>query len=55
MSDGFLQVQNLKTHFPMTKGFIFRRHVGTVRAVDGVSLELNPAVANRRWAARFSS
>ncbi|MFT4690766.1 MAG: oligopeptide transport system ATP-binding protein, partial [Limisphaerales bacterium] len=40
MSDGFLQVQNLKTHFPMTKGFIFRRHVGTVRAVDGVSLEL---------------
>jgi oligopeptide transport system ATP-binding protein len=40
MSDEFLQIQNLKTHFPVTKGFIVRRHVGTVRAVDGVSLNL---------------
>ena len=40
MSEAFLQVENLKTHFPVEKGFIIRRHVGTVRAVDGVSLEL---------------
>jgi oligopeptide transport system ATP-binding protein len=38
--DPFLQIENLKTHFPVEKGFIFRRHVGSVRAVDGVSLEL---------------
>ncbi len=40
MSESFLQVENLKTHFPVEKGIIFRQHVGTVRAVDGVSLEL---------------
>ena len=36
----FLQIQNVKTHFPVEKGIIFRRRVGTVRAVDGVSLTL---------------
>lgn len=40
MTDAFLQVEGLKTHFPVEKGIIFRQHVGTVRAVDGVSLEL---------------
>jgi oligopeptide transport system ATP-binding protein len=36
----FLRIENLKTHFAVEKGFIFKRHVGSVRAVDGVSLEL---------------
>jgi oligopeptide transport system ATP-binding protein len=36
----FLRVENLKTHFPVNKGFLFKRHVGTVRAVDGISLDL---------------
>ena len=36
----FLEIQNVKTHFPVEKGIIFRRNVGTVRAVDGVSLTL---------------
>ena len=36
----FLQIENLKTHFAVEKGFIFKRHIGSVRAVDGVSLEL---------------
>ncbi len=40
MSDAFLTVDGLKTHFPVEKGFIFRRQIGTVRAVDGVSLSL---------------
>jgi len=40
MPEAFLEVENLKTHFPVEKGIIFRRHVGTVRAVDGVSLTL---------------
>ncbi len=40
MSQGFLEVENLKTHFPVERGVILRKQVGTVKAVDGVSLEL---------------
>jgi oligopeptide transport system ATP-binding protein len=40
MSSAFLELQNLKAHFPIEKGIFIRRHVGTVKAVDGVSLEL---------------
>ena len=36
----FLQVQNVKTHFPVEKGFLFKRHLGSVKAVDGVTLTL---------------
>jgi len=35
-----LRVTNLSRHYPLTHGTIFRRRVGTVRAVDGVSFEL---------------
>ena len=34
-----LKVENLKVHFPIHKG-VFRRIVGHVKAVDGVSLEI---------------
>jgi oligopeptide transport system ATP-binding protein len=40
MSQSFLQIENLKTHFPVEKGFLVKRHAGTVKAVDGVSLDL---------------
>jgi len=40
MPDAFLHVDNLKKHFPVERGLIFRRRVGTVKAVDGVSLSL---------------
>jgi oligopeptide transport system ATP-binding protein len=40
MSEPFLQIRELKTHFPVERGILFRRHLGTVRAVDGVSLAL---------------
>jgi oligopeptide transport system ATP-binding protein len=36
-----LRVENLKTHFRVESGFLFKRHVGSVRAVDGVSFELH--------------
>ena len=36
-----LSVQGLKVYFPVHKG-LFRRVAGHVRAVDGVSLELQP-------------
>ena len=40
MPQPILQLTDVKTHFPISHGFIFRRHLGTVRAVDGVSLSL---------------
>ena len=36
----FLEVANLKVHFPIRKGFL-QRTVGHVRAVDGVSLDIS--------------
>ena len=38
MSDPLLAVTNLETHFPVTRGLVFERRVGTVKAVDGVDL-----------------
>ena len=35
-----LRVEGLKVHFPINEGIIFERHIGDVRAVDGVSFEL---------------
>jgi peptide/nickel transport system ATP-binding protein len=35
-----LRVTDLSRHYPLTRGVVFRRRVGTVRAVDGVSFEL---------------
>jgi oligopeptide/dipeptide ABC transporter ATP-binding protein len=35
-----LEVDDLEVHFPVTRGVVFRRTIGTVRAVDGVSLTL---------------
>ncbi len=32
-----LEVRNLKKHFPITKGFIFQKQVGAVKAVDDIS------------------
>ena len=40
MATAFLEIKNLKTHFPVERGIIFRRVVGTVKAVDGVDLDL---------------
>ena len=38
--DEFLVVENLKKHFPVTRGIIFQKQVATVKAVDGVSFVL---------------
>lgn len=40
MPQPFLEVKNLKTHFPVERGILFRRQIGTVKAVDGVNLTL---------------
>jgi glutathione transport system ATP-binding protein len=35
-----LEVQDMAKHYPLTKGVIMRRRIGTVHAVDGISFDL---------------
>ncbi len=60
--DELLVVEDLKKHFPVTRGIIFQKQVASVKAVDGVSFTVNararrsassasPAAASRRWRA----
>jgi oligopeptide/dipeptide ABC transporter ATP-binding protein len=35
-----VEARDLEVHFPITQGVVLQRHVGAVRAVDSVSLEL---------------
>jgi len=39
--DEVLRVSDLKVHFPIMSGVLFKREVATVKAVDGVSFALN--------------
>jgi oligopeptide transport system ATP-binding protein len=39
-ADEILRVEALKVHFPVTKGILFSRQVGSVKAVDGISFAL---------------
>jgi oligopeptide transport system ATP-binding protein len=36
----FLKIEDIRTHFPVEKGFLFKRRLGVVKAVDGVTLSL---------------
>jgi oligopeptide/dipeptide ABC transporter ATP-binding protein len=37
-----IEVRNLVKHFPITRGIVIQRHIGAVKAVDGVSFEVMP-------------
>jgi oligopeptide transport system ATP-binding protein len=37
-----LRVENLVKHFPLTQGILFKKQIGAVQAVDGVSFDLYP-------------
>ncbi|HMJ05509.1 MAG TPA: oligopeptide/dipeptide ABC transporter ATP-binding protein [Chthoniobacterales bacterium] len=41
MPAAFLELDDVKTHFPVARGLFFKRHLGTVKAVDGISLALD--------------
>ncbi|MEV4705832.1 dipeptide ABC transporter ATP-binding protein [Actinoplanes sp. NPDC049316] len=40
MTETILTVNNLVKHYPVTRGVVFRRTIGQVHAVDGVSFDL---------------
>ena len=40
MASPFLELDDLSTHFPVETGFVFKRRIGSVKAVDGVSLSI---------------
>jgi len=40
-TEPLLRVEGLVKHFPLTQGIIFKRQIGAVQAVDGVSFELH--------------
>src|SRR5215212_9132281 len=39
-NDVLVSVRDLKKYFPITKGIIFQRHVGDIKAVDGLSFDI---------------
>src|SRR3954463_5390241 len=38
--EALVEVRDLVKHFPITKGIIFQKQVGAVRAVDGISFDV---------------
>ena len=40
-SEPILQVRDMVKHFPLTRGIVFKRKIGAVKAVDGVSFDLH--------------
>ena len=40
MGEKLLEVQDLKMHFPITRGIIFQRQVGAIKTVDGLDFTL---------------
>jgi peptide/nickel transport system ATP-binding protein len=38
--DALLRVKDLRKYFPVTQGIFFQRHIGDVKAVDGISFEV---------------
>ena len=59
MAEELLRVENVKKHFPVSRGTIFQKQIAAVKAVDDVSFTVNrgetfglaasPAAASRRW------
>ncbi|WP_197356583.1 ABC transporter ATP-binding protein, partial [Streptomyces clavuligerus] len=40
MAEPILTVRGLVKHYPLTRGIVFRKQIGAVKAVDGVDLDL---------------
>ncbi|WP_326610516.1 dipeptide ABC transporter ATP-binding protein [Streptomyces scopuliridis] len=42
MAEPILEVRDLVKHYPLTRGILFKKQIGAVQAVDGVSFALAP-------------
>ena len=40
MPSPILQLKDVQTHFPVESGFLFKKRTGTVKAVDGITLDI---------------
>ncbi|MEV4332228.1 dipeptide ABC transporter ATP-binding protein [Streptomyces sp. NPDC049597] len=40
MAEAILEVRDLYKHYPLTRGVLFKKQIGAVKAVDGVDLDL---------------
>jgi oligopeptide/dipeptide ABC transporter ATP-binding protein len=41
MAEVLVEAKDLKKHFPVTKGLIFMKQVGAIKAVDGINFSIN--------------
>nr|MBC8457090.1 ABC transporter ATP-binding protein [Deltaproteobacteria bacterium] len=41
MGEVLVEAKDLKKHFPVTKGLIFMKQVGAIKAVDGIDFTIN--------------
>ncbi len=48
--DPILEVRGLVKHYLLTRGVLFKKQVGAVKAVDGVDFDLRPARRSASWA-----
>jgi oligopeptide transport system ATP-binding protein len=40
VTENILEVRDLVKHYPVTRGVVFKKTIGQVKAVDGVSIDL---------------
>lgn len=47
-----IEVRNLKKYFPITRGVLFQRRIGDIKAVDDVSFEIQRGDSWIGWGKR---
>jgi len=50
MPVSFLEVDKVQTHFRIESGFVFKRRIGTSKAVDGIRFYCGKAKCSAWWA-----
>ena len=55
MATPLLEVEDLAKHYPVKRGLVLAKTIGTVRAVDGISFSARHAARRWRWSARAAA